>query len=168
MGTLQSELSKVNLDSLQFDDDPSAPTAVAVVTASSDLSQAQQYWEWIRQNPERTAREVADAFGKPQLHVATVITKLWQRGLLSRREHEAGRSYRYTVCVAAYPRVTTAQRVASMLAARAARSKRKEKAAAPAPAAAVAAPVSIDAYVDSLTIAQARQLFDRLSKMFGR
>lgn len=192
MGTLQQELTKLTtLDNLAFDDDPTPPPTQELMntpTAPTEKPKRQLYWEYIRDHEGTTTRQMADAFGMDQTQLATVVTKLLNKGIIDRWKDTAG-AYQYRVCVNEYPITTMEQKVSAMVAGRRAqRLKARRKHApekSPKPTleekkaafynAAPTAPLppnmrftaSVPELLNALSITQARALYDELKKIFG-
>lgn len=152
-----------------------------------EKTKRQVYWEWLRDHPSSTAREIAEACGTDQMNISTVLTKFVERGIVERVKHNG--VFTYITSVGEYPTVTMEQRVASMLAARVHAGKRKAKAKAKTSVKAkreaveksldqrkaeLAAPGvtngfvdSTQAFINSLTVHQAKAVYDELKKIFG-
>lgn len=194
MGTLQTELKKLTeLDNLAFDDDPQQQaqpqqTTSAAVT-NQEKSKRHIYWEWLRDHPSSTAREMAEALDVSVPDMATIVHTFYERGLVDRRNR--GGVYTYHTAVDKYPVLDTAERVRRMTEARKAnlearkanKSKAPRKAKVSKPTdihileerkAALRGPEplrivsgSVDEILNRLTLTQARDLYDRLRKIFG-
>lgn len=187
MGTLQQELmTKVQtLDSLRFDDDPNPPptqeTTVAIDTPKKSLRQV--YWEWLRDNPASSARDLADAFGMAQTDAANILLKFLARNLVVRTKHGAS-PFCYTTAVDEYPVVSPEEKIRLMVEAKRRKpskpykSKRakhaqdvksleQRKAELVKPGVANGFVDSVHTFINQLTVHQAKAVYDELKKIFG-
>lgn len=160
----------------------------STVARGAEKSKRQLYWEWLRDHPSSSSREVGEAFGIDQTQTATIMTKFLAKGIVTRTKH--GGVYCYTTVGDEYPVMSLEERVSFMLEARAAnrlkaKAKRKyTKRAAPARAAVektleerkreLIAPTvsqgfvdSTQAFINSLTVHQAKAVYEELKKIFG-
>lgn len=176
MGTLQSELSKIGtLDNLKFDDDPQDRAEPAVVVEEEGKSQRRLIWEWLKDHPGSTNRQIAEGSGQTKKFVATAMHHFHRKGVVSRKM--IGDLYHFTATTDKYPAMSNAERARVMLAARKYNSKTKPKAAKKArvtqdaPVSTPQAPLpvvnSIDDILNHLSVVQARELYDKLRKIFG-
>lgn len=199
MGTLQQELTKLQtLDNMSFDDDPT-PTppltqentvVTSAVARAIEKSKRQIIWEWVRDHPSSSAREIADAFSSDQQSVATILTKFTTKGIVTRTKHKG--VFCYTATSTEYPVMSMEEKVTRMLEGRGKRkpyrTKRTRAHASeklPKPtleekkaafySAAPTAPLppnlrftaSVSELLNTLSITQARALYDELKKVFG-
>lgn len=186
MGTLRDELSKLPpLDSLRFDDDPAdaqTPAAVGSPPATQPASQHENFsrrlFDWLRQHPSSTPYEIALALGVDSMAVSQVLYNLRRREIVDRKHY--GNAYHYSCAVPEYPaskhsealqkawarrRELGAQRRAAK-AAGVEPPPTPKRAAPQAPTPLVGQPLDIDQLLSSLSITQARALYDRLVKIF--
>lgn len=189
MGTLQQELlTKVQtLDSLRFDDDPNPPPTQEITMATSTNTQAktlrQTYWEWLRDHPSSTAREMAKACGIDQTDAANTLLKFLGRGLVERVKHDG--VFCYTTVGDTYPVLSSEELIKRMLEGRAKRARGKaykskrakhaetvksieqRKAELIAPGVTNGFVDSVQTFINQLTVHQARAVYDELKKVFG-
>ena len=181
MGTLRDELAKLpSLDSLRFDDDPpkSEPPAVAEVatapkaSAESVKPMQQRVWEWLKANPASTTADVSAALELEPITASQAIYNLRTRSLAERIGKKDG-AYQYSAVGDSYG-VTAEGTIRKHMAAAWARrrelaaQRRASSNAEPPPAQTVhiQKEFNIDALLDTLSVTQARALYDRLSKLF--
>lgn len=186
MPDLQSELNKI-LASHQFDDDKGSKPAVVVtdtpkgvVDTTEDGNLRARAWNYIKQNPGATVGEIAAALNTKTPALAGGLHKMVVRGNLTREHRADGSGYHYNALGDSYVVLSVEERVEMMHKARAQRraaetsnakpkkSKAKpikwvaDKPKAPAPAA-----FDADAILANLNVLQARELMDKLRKLFG-
>lgn len=170
MPDLHSELKK--LENLQFDDEPqSAAPAGGSINA--------RIFYFIKDNPDCTCKDIAQALSLDAADVATRMTGFAERKLVSRERN--GLAYCYRAAVETYPEhdrlasLAKAQAARSLKAARRrAASLRQARQERPTPAPKAAAqptpavqPHDVKALLNTLPIATARALYDELRKIFG-
>ena len=206
MGTLQQELTKVqhlqSLDSMSFDDDdteqqhqqPAAEPGplkrgmTSAVAKGEEKAKRHLVWDWVREHPACVTAEVAEGMNLSPGAAATIMYKLYDRGLVTRTMHNG--NYTYCTAVDEYPVMSPEEKVRRMMEANALKhasktGKRKyTKRAAPARAAAeksaeqrrqvAVAPTvgqgfvdSVQAFINSLTVHQAKAVYEELRKVFG-
>ncbi len=179
MGTLRDELTKINaLDSLKFDDEDGA--VLVVQDAGSDKSSRQVYWEFLRDNRQAmTVNAMAEQFGVPVKDMAAIFYKFYQRDLVTRVDVD-GR-YAYRAKGDTYPTMTTKERIERMRQARLAigrKSRATKRRGVSAAATSMQAspaqtrkPVDLSCDIDNiicgLSVLKARELYDKLHKIFG-
>lgn len=179
MPDLQSELNKI-LTQREFDDDEDTKQAPVIATSSKELGETTKggslrarAWHYIKDHPNCTLGEVSAALGVTTPILAGGLHKMALRGNLTRVRNDAGEGFRYTALGDAYVVMTMEARVANMQKARAVmlanrakkpstKSKEPTKPAAPAPKA-----FDADAILAELNVLQARELMDKLRKLFG-
>lgn len=189
MPTLRSELSKIDLSGLRFDDEEDTPQQTTATNGTQVANIARQMFDYLRANPWKTSKEIADALGLTGRNASSRVLQMHQRGNLSRRVQEDG-TIRYATNAGEYLALSRDEVLARANAARsAAAAKRKAQAArraakkAKAAAAAVpdlkpavkpvqaepAAPVvnSVDDLLNALSVKAARELYLKLKEMFG-
>ena len=170
MPDLQSELAKV-LTQKQFDDEPGAP----VVQVDKKISRRETIWNYVRDNPASTATEVGNALNIDATQVATELLRLEDKGIVDRAQSSSGRVI-FAAVGSEYPRFDRSAHMKAMLAkskvAKAAKAKSVKK-PKPKPIKWVddkpAAPPKFDAdaILSNLNVLQARELMDKLRKLFG-
>lgn len=173
MGTLQAELKKItSLDSLKFDDDPQDSPAPTVVADEGRKPQRKVIWEWLHAHPGATNGQIARATGMAGKFVATALNHFHHRGAVSREMVDG--VYLFTTATDTYPAMSNAERAQVMLAARKHLGKNRGKAKVvkqerAKPTAPPPLPVlnSIDDIINHLSVVQARELYDKLRKIFG-
>ena len=184
MPDLQSELNKI-LTQKQFDDDDGAQPPAVVATSPKELAEPslrERAWQFVKDSPGATVGQIAEALGTTTPSIAGGLHKMVVRGDLRRSRADDGAGYQYFVNSAEYVVMSVEDRVASMMRARAARraqgetkTKRvvkkpktrpikwvEDKPVAPAPKA-----FDADAILSGLNVLQARELMDKLKKLFG-
>ncbi len=177
MPDLQSELSKL-LNQKQFDDEPGAPV---IQTITADGNSNHRIFEYVVKNPAATALQIANALGKHQNNVSTVLKSFTDKGLMRRAKPHMG-SFEYTATVDKYPafdrvaHIKNNMAIARKKAAEARKAappkkkvvvvKRKPEPAQPAPQ--PAAKLEVDTILESINIIQARELLNKLNILFGK
>ena len=185
MPDLQSELTKV-LKQAHFDDDePQDNNTVATTpepTQQSEKNMTERVWDYLLANPMKTAREIADATGIERSFVSSAMNRFILQGNAARSKAEGGQ-FKF-VCTRPQRVVMDIKQVAEL-----GRKKREEnikrkrtarkalatrianKMAQPEPAPTPVVPKqtewSASALIDSLTLRQARQVYDELRRIFG-
>lgn len=167
MPDLQSELNKL-LTQQQFDDDADRQPA------KEPASARERAWHFIKANPGATVGEIATAVGMSASGIAGGLHKMVARGDLRRTRADDGTGFRYHTASDAYVVMSLEDRVASMQKARAEMAKKRKSAAKKPKAAstpksepAVTQQFDADAILVNLNVLQARELMDKLRKLFG-
>ena len=184
------------LEALNFDDPDQPITAPVEMVQPDKLTNNEIIFNYLKDHPASYARDISDALEK-QITPSSTMSQLFNlasRGLLHKVECSSTGLMMYSTAVAEYPRSTRASLVNNMFKARAAlpegemgrrikegHKKKKEgeadmrletvrrrvtnaKKSAPEPVAAVSVtPVDLN----TLSIVQARKLYDELKQIFG-
>ena len=188
MPDLKTELMKIQpLTSLNFDDE--GENTVEVVEAqASDTSVTRKIWEFVKLHPGCAVQEIARSVGGEvdPAGISTRLNQLMRRGLLSRSVSPATGKHVNFVATTEYTSMSREDRLVRMREGRTAwlkqqaikKAKREAKAEAkknaPAPITPpVAAPTKVptdisdvDVFVSRLTVADARNLYDALKRVF--
>lgn len=159
MADLQTELftkvlPKMKLNELKFDDDVGTTQEVQVQTEKPTTNQSEIIWRYIRDNPGCSAGEITGVDDKN--NVATRIRQLVKRGIV-RQDRSVFPMTNYVVGDV-YKTIDVNTRVERM---NAARKNKKKLSSAP-----VAKPKSIN-ILDTMSVVEARALYDQLKKIFG-
>jgi hypothetical protein len=187
---MQSLTKPTDLNNLNFDD-PDQP----LVAEPIKLTNNERIFDWVKAHPACYGSTVADAF-KGEIIESSVISQLYtleKRGLFHKTKCSSTGLYMYSAAVDAYPRATKADTIAKMHEARAKIGKEemacriKEGHAANRLAEAetkleptkkkvvllkrrVAEPPAVSVTpvdLNTLSIVQARKLYDELKQIFG-
>lgn len=126
----------------------------------------QRVWHYVKDHPGCTARDLGKAFGLNYKQPSSRLFQLYTRGALTRTEQPDG-SFRWFASADTYP----LQPVGSNIkAAHAAKRRGKEQpsgtielAAAPP----TSKKIDIDSVLNTLSVREARHLYDELKKIFG-
>lgn len=185
MPDLQTEIFKKvlpNMNNLKFDD-PGEEQEVIVETAPQTTNITKSLWEYIKAHPNQTLAPIVKAF--PNLErtgISTRLTQMRKRGNLIATPSNQG--FLYSVSSDTYSALSNAEAIEKANEARRAKLKQREirakikaakskamKPTAPAPKA-VARPevtprTSVASLLDTMSIVQARELYDQLKKIFG-
>jgi len=185
---MHSLTKPTSLDNLTFDD-PDQP----LVAEPIKLTNNERIFDWIKANPACYGNAVARAFDGDIIE-SSVISQLYtleKRGLLHKAKCSSTGRYMYSAAVDAYPRAAKADIVAKMHAARAKIGKEemarrikaghqaskaeepakkkvvliKRRVAEPEVAAPAVQVTPVD--LNTLSIVQARKLYDELKQIFG-
>ena len=182
--TKPTDLSKLNFD------DPEQPLVPVSLAEPKKLSNNERIWNYVRDNPKATARQVANAIsGVPESSVWSQLSSMVRLGRMTAVRTRVG--LLYTVLGDRYPALTSEERVDRMREARKrlgpeeisrrvkegwAKKTKKDAAVTPtAPAKVKEAPVAVAAPavqvtpvdLNTLSIVQARKLYDELKQIFG-
>ena len=157
MPDLRTELMK--LENLKFDDDVQPNTQEVIVT-TENTSMMYQIWEHIYKHPNSTYRDVCKALNQSQSDVSTRLTQMYNAGKVTR--HRTDGIYLWSTTSDSYERKAPKpykKRKAKLVA----------KVAKPVPA---APPKSLTKYdvndlLSTMSIVEARALYDRLKELFG-
>jgi len=171
MADLQTEIFRKvlpkmqQLNNLTFDDDVGTTTEVKVTTEDTKISQTELLWQYIKDNPGSTApgmfkARVIDDYK----NIATRVNQLAKRGLL--RQDINSHPMKNYVVDETYPRVTLEDRLQRMQNARGTKPKKikKVKRVVQPVVETPKTPVNI---LDTMSVMQARELYDQLKKIFG-
>lgn len=185
MPDLQSELTKV-LKQAHFDDDKPQDTNTVTTkpeaTPQPDKNATERVWDYLLAHPMTTAREIADATGIERYMVSSTLGRFIMQGNAVRSKAEGGQ-FKF-VCTRPQRVVMDIKQVAEL-----GRKKREEnikrkrtankaratrfanKMAQPEPAPTPVIPKQTEwnaaDLIDSLTLRQARQVYDELRRIFG-
>jgi predicted transcriptional regulator len=160
MPDLRTELMK--LENLKFDDDAQPNTQEVIVTTAIDPNVSMMYkiWEHVYKHPNCTYRDVCKALNQSQSDVSTRLTQMYNAGKVTR--HRTDGLYLWSTTSDSYVRKLPKSY-----------KKRKVKPVAkvvkPIPA---AKPKSVTKYdvndlLSTMSIVEARALYDRLKELFG-
>jgi hypothetical protein len=165
MPDLKSELMK--LQNLKFDDADDEPAPPVVVDEAT--TERERVWNYIKANPMSSATGVAAGLGINPSLAASQIFALHNKAVLARGL--IGDKYHYQVVGDSYPRFDRKARGERLgkLSKGKPRPNRPAKRVlvqrAPDP---VAAPVNdVDAMISSMSVMQARAIYDKLKQIFG-
>lgn len=101
MGTLQSELKKVQtLGNLSFDDEPGADQTT-VVTESTTKPRRQIIWEYLLANPMTPVSQIVNALGVETESAYRDIHGMYTTSMLSRQKNNG--TYHYSTTSTTYP-----------------------------------------------------------------
>jgi hypothetical protein len=163
MPDLKSELMKLN--NLKFDDEPTPPVVVDEAT-----TERERVWNYIKANPTSSAAGVAAGLGINPSLAASQIFALHNKAVVARGK--IGDTYHYQVVGDSYPRFDRkahGEHIGKLSKGkpRAVRAKAKRVLVQRAPDP-VAAPVNdVDAMINSMSVVQARAIYDKLKQIFG-
>jgi hypothetical protein len=181
MPDMKTELMKLN--NLKFDDAEDEPTMAVVDDATSER---ERVWNYIKANPMSSANDVAAALGVSAAHAASQIFALHNKAILARGL--IGNVYHYQVVGDSYPRFDRqahGKKVGAMLRGKPKMRKLKAKAQAAVndkqvkmleaemPTGVASLPsgmrfqATVSQLLDTMSIVQARELYDELKKIFG-
>ncbi len=173
MPDLKSQLAEVKhkLATMAFDDSGEATEAPA---PTGGQSQSRNIWLSIKDHPGSTAAEVAERIGVDRSSASTLTSQMFLKGILKRTKADADSTYRYSVADPNYVPMSKQQAIERAIAAKSAGTKKaKTKAKAKAEAASTPLPpnvkfsATIPQLLDTLSVVQARALYDALKKIFG-
>lgn len=185
MPDMQTALTKA-LNQVKFDDDPT--DSPDTETEEQPNGARHMFWAWLKDNPGSTTMQAEQAMGIKNLS-ASVLTMM-ERGQLSRVKTDTG-PYRYFAVGDEYKVMSKAESVARMLEAKAVSNanRKARKARKPRKDKGLARPHTTKAYTQAngdavierpkskafnadeilagLNVLQARELMDKLQKLFG-
>lgn len=169
MGSLQTEIfTKVlpkmkTLETLTFDDEGNAPLT------AEPMSKTQQIWEFVRANPRVTRKQISQAVPNvKEADLSSFLSQMAKRDRLAREEVDGVYEYTIPAGMTTFPRGPEfrLQAIKKAQAARAAAPKqpkdKPKKADAPTPVVSDA-----KAYVETLNVKQARELYAALKEVFS-
>jgi len=169
MGSLQTEIfTKVlpkmkSLETLTFDD------GGAPLTNAEPISKTQQIWEFVYNNPRTTRRKVAAAVPEvKEADVSSFLSQMTRANRLTREEVDGVYQYMTPAGMTKFPRGSEfrLQAIKKAQAARAEANKQPKdkptKAAKPTPVVSDA-----KAYVETLNVKEARELYAALKEVFS-
>lgn len=151
----------------------SQPNLPPFFTRTTDTSR--NTFEHVRDNPHRTARQIADALtsqGHKKSSVTALLSQMARTGLITRQPDGTYFTSRNEYAPVKLSKLRKS-RNASARAGRTTKAVEKpkivltRKEVAPPPAAPVTPAYDVDALISTLTIAQARDLFAALKRMFA-
>lgn len=181
MPDLQSELNKI-LAAGQFDDDEGKKPATVVTDSPKGLAAdaedgnlRQRAWRYIKDNPGSTVRDIASALNTSTPNIAGGLHKMYTRGNLSRVHHSDGSGYHYSAVGDSYDVLSVQDRVLLMQKARWNNLNKAKDVKQPKPKPIkwvedkpkAPAAFDADAILANLNVLQARELMDKLRKLFG-
>lgn len=158
MPDLRTELMK--LENLKFDDDAQPNTQEVIVTTANTTSMMYQIWEYVYKHPNSTYRDVCKALNQSQSDISTRLTQMYNAGKVTR--HRTDGLYLWSTTSDSYERKTPKLY-----------KKRKVKSVAkvvkPVPAAKPKSTTKYDVndLLSTMSIVEARALYDRLKELFG-
>jgi hypothetical protein len=173
MPDLKSQLAEVKhkLATMAFDDSGEATEAP---TPTEGQSQSRNIWLSIKDHPGSTAAEVAERIGVDRSSASTLTSQMFLKGILKRTKADADSTYRYSVADPNYKPMTKQEAIERAIAAKSAGTKKaKAKTKAKVEAASTPLPpnvkfsATIPQLLDTLSVVQARALYDALKKIFG-
>lgn len=171
MADLQTEIFRKvlpkmqQLNNLTFDDDVGTTTEVKVTTEDTKISQTELLWQYIKNNPGSTAPEMMKAqVIDDYKNTATRVNQLAKRGLL--RQDINSHPIKNYVVDDKYPRVTLEERLQRMQAAKGNKAKKVKKVKRVVQPS-VTTPKQSGNILDTMSVIQARELYDQLKKIFG-
>jgi predicted transcriptional regulator len=191
MPDIQTELftkviPKMKLDSLKFDDDVGAQDVQVQVDEDNKVNYTSMVYHFIKTHPGCLASDVVAGCNLLRDGASTRITQLISRGLLKHVFDASFSARRYYVTDKPYQALTKEEKIKRLQEARAAsletmKRKREEKLAKTKakrgrPPKSAAKPVvnveptfqqSTTAFINSLSVLQAREVYDQLKKIFG-
>ena len=159
MPDLRTELMK--LENLKFDDDAQPNTQEVLVTTalSPNVSMMEQIWQYVHQNPNSTYTQVMKGIGEDQSDVSTRLTQLFNAGKLGRSETSP---YQWFAIHNSYERKAPKPY-----------KKRKVKKEAKVVKQVLTVPpkpltkYDVNDLLSTMSIVEARALYDRLKELFG-
>lgn len=185
MPDLKSELMK--LSNLKFDDADDEPTPPTPVVVDDATSERERVWNYIKANPMSSANGVAAGLNISNAHAASQIFALHNKAIIARGK--IGDMYHYQVTVDSYPRFDRkahGEKISKAAAGRARgaykvdplkhkkiNDKQVKMLEAEMPTGVVPLPsgmrfqATVDQLLDTMSIVQARELYDALKKIFG-
>ena len=161
MADLRTELMK--LENLKFDDDVQSTEEVAYTTTSPNVSVMEQIWQYVQQNPNCSYTEVVKGVGHTQADVSTRLTQMYNAGKLGRNDTKP---YTWFVTHGKYerkkPKPYKKRKTKPVAQAQA-------KVAKPVPAAApkLQPKYDVNDLLSTMSIIEARAMYDRLKQLFG-
>lgn len=185
MPDLQTEIFKKvlpNMNNLKFDDMPDDEPEIVVATTPQKTNVTKAIWEYVKLHPHVPLGTINKAFpGLGKTGVATRLSQMKNRGNIVATPSASG--YRYSVASDTYKALTKEESLKKAAEAYKKHQQAKQAKAAKAEAkaakvilvkqpASVAPPEiparkSTAALLDTLSIVQARELYDELRKIFG-
>lgn len=178
MPDLKSQLAEVKhkLATMAFDDEGEATTTTTQTEeAMADRTTSRKLWLYIKDHPSVTGAEAGQGAGIDRTSASSLTSQMFMKGVLKRDKPSDGGPYRYTVVDPDYVPLTSSEAILRANAARAAKAakpkakvkpKAKEVAAAQLPPTAKFT-ATIPQLLDTLSVVQARALYDALKKIFG-
>lgn len=157
MPDLKSELMK--LDNLKFDDDVSTVSDVVIDEVQQNVNR--ELWELVKLHPASTSAELSDISGMNANTVSIRLAQMFNRGYLIRAKNLDGK-FRYTTAGDLYEglrnkKSKAAKPVRTPKTTKLSASRKQVEPANPTP--------SFD--LNSMSIRQARALYDELKVIFG-
>jgi hypothetical protein len=161
MPDLKTELMKLN--NLKFDDadEPTQPPVVGEAT-----TERERVWNYIKANPMSSVNGVAAGLGISDSHASSQIFALHNKAILARGL--IGDKYHYQVVGDSYPRFDRKAHGKHLSKIMKGRKHGKRVLVKREPVAPVTAPISnVDAMINSMSVMQARAIYDKLKQIFG-
>lgn len=170
MPDLKSQLAEVKhkLATMAFDDGGEATETIEATTPMAN--QSRTLWLAIKDHPSVTAAEAAQWAGIDRSSASTLTSQMFIKGILTRTKANEDGGYRYSVADPNYTPMTKHQAIERAVAAKMAKAKKAKKAKAkvetkPAPTA--TQNVGVQELLNSMSVVQARAMYDELKKIFG-
>lgn len=159
MPDLKTELMK--LDNLKFDDDTQTQEVIVQTTHAQPTSMMETIWEYVKANPANSYREICEALGQSQSDVSTRLTQMYHSGKLARRSENGLYQWYatgddYTKHVRGLKTDTRKSKVA-----------KKVKAAPPRVETKYPTKYDVNELLSTMSIVEARALYDKLKELFG-
>ena len=186
MPDLKSELMKLN--NLKFDDADDEPTPPSPIVVDDAASERERVWNYIKANPMSSAHGVAAGLNISAGHAASQIFALHRKAIIARGK--VGDTYQYQAIGDSYPRFDRKEHGKKLSAQMTGRKNPRKKivkrvlvkranneqvkmleAAMPTGVAPLPPGMrfqaTVDQLLDTMSIVQARALYDALRKIFG-
>ena len=172
MPDLKSQLEQVKhkLSNMAFDDEGEA---VQQQPEARGRSVSRTLWLHVRDNPGATSVSANEATGIETSSTSSLLSQMYTKGVLTRTRPSDGGPYQYTVVDPNYVPLSKAEALARAITAKAkGKPKAKTKAKAPVEATLPLPPnvrfsASIPELLDTMSVVQAREMYDALKKIFG-
>jgi hypothetical protein len=153
----------MKLENLKFDDDVQPTEEIVYTTISPNANMMKQIWQYVQQNPNCTYTDVVDGIGGTRSDVSTRLTQLYNAGKLQRNNTKP---YTWFAPHDTYERKSPKPY-----------KKRKSKPVAKAQTevAKVVPPAApklqtkydVNDLLSTMSIIEARAMYDRLKELFG-
>lgn len=161
MPDLRTELMK--LENLKFDDDVQSTEEVVYTTISPNVSMMQQIWQYVQQNPNCSYTEVVKGIGGTRSDVSTRLTQMYNAGKLSRNNTTP---YTWYTTHDTYERKTH-KAYKKRKAKPVAKAQAKVAKAVPAAVPKLQTKYDVNDLLSTMSIIEARAMYDRLKELFG-
>ena len=165
MPDLKTELMK--LDNLKFDDDAQPQTQEVIVHTTDDkpTSLMEVIWQHIKANPAANYKEICKAIGKSQSDVSTRLTQMYHSGKLTRNAKDG--IYQWYVAGDNYNKHVRGLKTDVRKSKVARKVKTTPKAKAPRVEAKYPTKYDANELLSTMSIVEARALYDKLKELFG-